>query len=219
MIPTLSPYIIPMFLEEFSKKYPKVELTISEFTTDEIVEKLHDDELDAGLLVTPLYEDQIMERSLFFEPFYVFVSEGHELASRKIIKDNELDINSVWLLTEGHCFRNQVIKVCSMKERKPVLENVHFESGNLETLKNLNQKGKWLYTSALSCHTQTSHKVKKTKHLKKFTKPTPTREVSLVHSRSFLKADIIEALQNEIIESIPPELQSLKKGNTEVIDI
>jgi LysR family hydrogen peroxide-inducible transcriptional activator len=218
VIPTLSAYIIPLFLESFSRKFPRVELTISELKTEEIISKLYSDELDGGLLVTPLYEDQIIERSLFFEPFYVYISGQHPLSKKKTIKDTDLDNQSVWLLQEGHCFREQVIKVCSTKNKNQVFKNVRFESGNLETLKNLIQRGHG-YTLLPHLATLNLSQADKNKYLKSFIKPIPTREVSLVHSRSFLKEDILSALESEILEQIPPELASLKKGNIELIDI
>lgn len=218
VIPTLSPYIVPLFIERFSEKYPKVSLTINEYKTKDIIRKLYDDELDGGLLVTPLYDDRLIERSLFFEPFYLFCSEGHEFCNRKFVKDTDLDANSIWLLDEGHCFRDQVIRVCAMKDRKQVLPNVNFASGNLETLINLIRRGRG-YT--LLPHLATLHLAKKERRdlLKRFARPVPTREVSLVHSRSFLKEAIIEGLVSEIVAGLPEELHSLKRNQLSVVDI
>lgn len=218
VIPTLSAYIIPLFIETFSRKYPQVKLKISEYKTEDILQRLYDDELDGGLLVTPLNDDKIIERSLFFEPFYVFASDNHDLAKRKYVKDDDLDGSSVWLLNEGHCFREQVIKVCSLKNQNQVLKNISFESGNLETLKNLIRRGRG-YTLLPHLATINLSREEKASNLVRFTKPVPTREVSLVHSRSFLKEKIIDALVTEILESLPEELKSLKKGTFEVIDI
>lgn len=218
VIPTLSAYIIPLFIETFSRKYPHVKLKISEYKTEDIIQRLYDDELDGGLLVTPLHDDKIIERSLFFEPFYVFASDNHELAQRKYVKDDDLDGSSVWLLNEGHCFREQVIKICSLKHQNQVLKNITFESGNLETLKNLIRQGRG-YTLLPHLATINLSKEEKNNNLVRFSKPVPTREVSLVHSRSFLKEKIIESLVEEILAAIPEELKSLKKGSYEVIDI
>jgi LysR family transcriptional regulator, hydrogen peroxide-inducible genes activator len=218
VIPTLSAYIIPLFIEAFSTKHPAVKLKISEYKTEDIVQKLHEDELDGGLLVTPLRDDKLIERSLFFEPFYVFASDKHELAQRKYVKDEDLDGSSVWLLNEGHCFREQVIKICSLKNQNQVLKNVSFESGNLETLKNLIRQGRG-YTLLPHLATLNLSREEKINNLVRFAKPVPTREVSLVHSRSFLKEKIIESLVTDILEAIPAELKSLKKGTFEVIDI
>ncbi len=218
VIPTLIPYIIPLFIKEFSQKYPKVNLDITELKTEEIIAALYDDELDAGLLVTPLYDHKIIERSLFFEPFYAFVADNHPLSAKKSIRDSELSPNSIWLLDEGHCFRDQVIRVCSMRKEKKMMKNINFKSGSLETLMNLVRKGHG-YTLLPHLATLGLSSKEKQQRLKTFIKPAPTREVSLVHSRSFLKAPIIEAIEEVVLESIPSDLKSLKKGNIEVIDI
>ena len=218
VIPTLAAYVIPLFVENFSKKYPKVELTISEYKTQDIVAMLTDDELDGGLLVTPLYDDKMIERSLFFEPFYAFLSDDHPLINRKIIEESELESSNVWLLDEGHCFRDQVIKVCSSEKESKVLPNIKFQSGNLETLMNLIRRSRG-YTLIPYLATDTLSDNEKKMRLKKFKPPVPTREISLVHSRSFLKESILQALQDEILVSVPKNLKSLKRAQVEVIDI
>ncbi|MBH47200.1 MAG: DNA-binding transcriptional regulator OxyR [Halobacteriovorax sp.] len=219
VIPTLSPYVIPLFLHSFAKKYPEVELTIEEHQTDEIIELLARDKIDAGLLVTPLKNNHIIERVLFYEPFYLYASSNSPVAKKKTVKESDLNENEVWLLDEGHCFRNQVIKFCSIKGKAPtVLKNVRFQSGNLETLKNMvrTQGGytflPYLATLGLSAS-------EKSKMLRAFQNPAPSREVSIVHSRSFLKENIIEALQNEIIACLPSDIRSLKSSKLQVIDI
>lgn len=218
VIPTLSAYVIPLFVESFSEKYPKVELTISEYKTQDIVSMLTDDELDGGLLVTPLYDDKMIERSLFFEPFYAFLSDDHPLIGRKIIEESELESSNVWLLDEGHCFRDQVIKVCSSEKESKVLPNIKFQSGNFETLMNLIRRSKG-YTLIPYLATETLSDKERSRRLKKFKPPVPTREISLVHSRSFLKENILQALQDEILNSAPKNLKSLKRAQVEVIDI
>lgn len=217
VIPTLSSYIIPLFIESFSQTYPRVKLKVSEYKTQDIISMLYDDKLDGGLLVTPLNDGKIIERSLFLEPFYAFISKNHKLSSRKFIKDEELDSESVWLLNEGHCFRDQVIKVCSLKDKNQVLKNVNFESGNLETLKNLIRRGKG-YTLLPHLATLNLTTAETNDNLKRFKQPIPTREVSLVHSRSFLKEAIISALIEEILANIPSELRSVKKAQIDIID-
>lgn len=218
VIPSLAPYVVPLFVKSFSKKYPEVKLSISEYKTDTIIEALYDDRIDAGLLVTPLQDDKIIERSLFYERFYVYASKNHELAGKHRIDDSDLDSCSVWLLEEGHCFRDQVIKVCSMGRRKNVLNNIRFASGSLETLVNLIRQGDG-YTLLPELATLNLPEHEKEEHLREFFAPVPTREVSLVHSRSFLKQDIIEALQAEIIMNLPKCIKSLKRDGISIINI
>lgn len=217
VIPTLAPYVIPLFAGAFVHKYPLVNLTIEEFKTEEIIELLSKDELDAGLLVTPLEGESFIERVLFHEPFSVFASTDHPLLKRAKIKDHELDPKDVWLLNEGHCFRQQVLNLCKISKEIGLHDNLKFESGNLETLKNmvLNNQGYTLLPELAVLNLSTKDR----KHVRQFQNPVPTREVSLVHNRIFLKEKIITALEESIIENLPESLASLKKRNIEIVSI
>ncbi|MCB0377489.1 MAG: hydrogen peroxide-inducible genes activator [Bdellovibrionales bacterium] len=218
IIPTLAPYVLPLFIESFSEKYPDVKLNISEYKTEDIVRKLYDDELDGGLLVTPLHDDKLIERSLFLEPFYGFVADGHPHQTKSELSDKDLESDDIWLLNEGHCFRDQVLKLCAQNKDHHVLKSVNFESGNLETLKNLIRKGKG-YTLLPHLATLGLSDSEKAKNLKPLKGPVPSREVSLVHSRSFLKEDIIAALVDEIASHLPSDLKNLKRGQVKVVEI
>ena len=218
VISSLASYVIPLFITSFSKKYPGVKLSISEQETQAILDCLYHDSIDAGLMVTPLYDNTIIERTLFYESFMVFASRGHELLKKKLIADADLDAHSVWLLEEGHCFHDQVIKVCSAGRRKNVLENIEFTSGSLETLVNLIRKGKG-YTLLPELATIHLSEMEKQKNLRKFKAPIPTREVSLVYSRSFLKQDIVDVIEREILNKLPKSIRSLKREKISVIDI
>lgn len=217
VIPTLAPYVIPLFAASFVKQYPDVNLKIEEFKTEEIIDLLGRDELDAGLLVTPLMGESFVERVLFHEPFFVFASKNHSLLKKTKLKDKDLDINDVWLLNEGHCFRQQVLNLCKLSKEIGHHGNLEFESGNLETLKNmvLNSEGYTLLPQLAVLNLSAENK----KLVREFQGPIPTREVSLVHNRLFLKEKIITALEESIINNLPVELSSLKKKNYEVISI
>jgi LysR family hydrogen peroxide-inducible transcriptional activator len=217
VIPTLAPYLIPLFAGEFVKQYPAVNLTIEEFKTEEIIELLDKDELDAGLLVTPLKGEAFIERVLFHEPFSVFASDNHALLKKTRVKDKDLDTSDVWLLNEGHCFRQQVLNLCKISKDTGLHDNLRFESGNLETLKNmvLNSEGYTLLPQLAVLNLSDADK----KHVREFQNPVPTREVSLVHNRIFLKEKIITALEASIVENLPESLASLKKKNFEIISI
>lgn len=218
VIPTLSSYIVPLFIEKFSEHYPEVELTISENKTSEIIDLLHEDKIDAGLLVTPLNENGIEEKFLFYEPFYAFISDKHPFSKKAVLSANDLEGETLWLLNEGHCFRDQVIEFCGLKNKNQVLTNVTFESGNLETLKNLIRQGKG-YTLLPQLAIMNLSKEEKAKNLRSFKKPFPTRQVSLISTRKFNKEKIIEALVKEILDSIPEELKNIKKNSIDILPI
>ncbi len=218
VIPTLSSYIVPLFVESFSKNYPNVELTINENKTSEIIELLHADKIDAGLLVTPIQNEAIEEHLLFLEPFYAFVAQRHAFTKKQILNESDLEGETLWLLNEGHCFRNQVAGICGFKDKNTVLSNITFESGNLETLKNLIRQGQG-YTLLPYLATLNLSSDEKIRQLKAFRRPVPSRQVSLVYNRSFNKQKIISALSLEILNHIPDELKRMKKNHMGVIPI
>lgn len=218
VIPTLSPYLIPQFIGTFSKTFPLVNLKISEYQTEEIIKLLKLDMIDAALLVTPLKEEQIIERHLFYEPFYAYLSQDHPLTKKKVLSMNDLMGEDLWLLEEGHCFRDQMLKICTWGKKNRVLENVEFASGSLETVKNLVKKSRG-YTLLPELAVTSLSEEEKRLNLRKFKSPPPTREVSLVHSRSFLKERILDALESVIIKTIPKNLKSLKAQNVTIVEI
>lgn len=208
IIPTLSSYLIPLFLQSFSEKYPLVQLLIEEMKTEDMVREIHQDRLDVGLLVTPLHDPSIIEKVLFYEPFYLFVSPEHPLYQKKKIEGRDLNFDEMWLLQEGHCLRNQVLNFCHIDRPKKEGKGLKFESGHLETVKNLVlQCGGY----TLLPHLSTLHLTPEQKNMvKHFNAPIPTREVSLIYARPFLKEKIILKLEEEILQKIPSTLFSPK---------
>ncbi|WP_452219624.1 LysR family transcriptional regulator [Lacinutrix salivirga] len=195
IIPTIMPTLLPMFLKEFTKKYPKVKLVIEELTTEDIIEKINDGHLDAAIAATPLKNETITERVLYFEPFVAYIPEGHKLQAKKIISTQDLEIDNMLLLQDGHCFRDGVINLCKNLNLNNE-ERFHLESGSIETLIKLSNEGLGM-TLLPYLHTLDLHD-KETKNIKHFTEPSPAREVSLIFHKSELKMQIIEALQTVI---------------------
>lgn len=216
VIPTISPYLIPIFLNEFTKKYPDINLTILERSTCDIITMLQNDEIDAAIYATPTKEKNFIERVLYYEPFRIILSPNHSLLSKKSIKQSDLHGSDLWLLNEGHCFRNQTLKICHKSHSTHCgPKNIEFESGSIETLKNLVLKG---HGHTLLPYLATLDLPQNQKDLiRPFVLPEPSREISLVHSRNFLKEGIIDALQNFILDQIPKELKSLKNRKIEII--
>jgi LysR family hydrogen peroxide-inducible transcriptional activator len=217
VIPTLSPYIIPLFIQEFTEKYPKVNLMIKENKTEEIIELLKNDEIDAGILVTPLHEKSIVEKVLYYEPLHLFVSNKHPLSKKTKIKEEHLDINEIWLLNKGNCFRDQVLNICQNKDMITNSNRINFESGNFETLKNmvLSGNGYTLLPDMAVKQLAPNHK----KLIRPFQRPIPTREVSMVHSRQSVKTKILTVLEEEILAVIPEELMDFNQKQQEIIEI
>ena len=207
VIPTLAPYLLPLFLKSFTESYPKVNLIIEELQTQKIIRLLKEDKIDAGILVTPLNAKGIIEQPLFNDPFVVYLSPDHPLYKLKKVSEKDLTLEDLWLLNEGHCFRDQAIEICR-KVRGGGVErkNLEFESGNLETLKRLVDKN-FGYTMVPTLAIMDMSTAEVNKKVRFFNPPVPTREVGIVYSRSYLKKSIIEALHKKILASIPKELK------------
>ncbi len=216
IIPTLAPNLLPLFLKGFSEKYPDLNIIINELQTEHILKLLKEDRIDAGILVTPLKDNEIIERVLFHEPLKLFTSKNHKLSKLKNLKISDLVMDDLWLMEDGHCLASQTLNLCRIKKDINVLDNVRFKGGSLDVLKNLvRTSGGYTvlpYLSTLGL----SNKEKKDQVMD-FEKQNPVREVSIVSSRIFYKEEVIEALEQEIISNLPKELDSKKRGR--IIDI
>lgn len=213
IIPTLAPYLLNLFLQNFITKHQKVELVIEELQTKEIVERLMRDDLDAGLLATPLRQKSISERPLFYEPFVAYISEKHRLNTRKKIHIKDLQLSDMWLLTEGHCFRGQTVELCKQKrtEHPHGKTSLKFESGNLDTLRKLVEQNYGMTLLPYLAVRELSEEKKKL-YVREFALPIPKREISLVHSRSYAKKKILDVFAHEIIFCVPDELLEKEKS-------
>jgi LysR family hydrogen peroxide-inducible transcriptional activator len=198
IIPTVMPTLLPMFLNTFIKKYPKVNLIIKEQNTEDMIRNIQDGHLDAGIAVTPLEIEFIKERPLYYEPFVGYIPKNHRLNSVAKLKTEDLDINDVLLLRDGHCFRDNVINLCKASKDAHG-EAFQLQSGSFETLVNLVNEGMGM-TLLPFLNTLTLDERKKD-NLKYFESPSPAREVSLIYHKSELKIQITEALK-EVISSI-----------------
>ncbi|WP_281226129.1 hydrogen peroxide-inducible genes activator [Flavobacterium aquiphilum] len=195
IIPTIMPTLLPMFLNNFIKKYPKVKLIIEELNTEEIITKLKNGNLDAAIAATPLEDEKIKEIVLYFEPFVAYIPESNAMFQKQEIEVEDLNINEILLLQDGHCFRDGILNLCKNRNESG-LKSFQIESGSFETLIKLADEG--LGTTLLPyLHTLDLKESDKAK-LRHFKEPKPAREVSLIYPKSELKIQIIDALRSSI---------------------
>lgn len=199
VIPTVMPTLLPMFLKNFITKYPKVKLNIEELHTEAIIEQLNEGHLDAAIAATPLENESIIERVLYYEPFVGYIPTHHPLKSKKKLEIADLDINDMLLLEDGHCFRDGIINLCKATKQ---YDDDHFQlaSGSFETLVKLSNEGLGM-TLLPYLHTLDIKEDEKT-NLHHFIAPSPAREVSLIFHKSELKMQIIDALRASIAAAL-----------------
>ncbi|MBZ9627655.1 hydrogen peroxide-inducible genes activator [Psychroflexus sp. CAK57W] len=205
IIPTVMPTLLPMFLRNFVKKYPKINLKIEELHTEAIIEKLIDGHLDAGIAATPLENEKIKEKPLYYEPFMAYIPEQHRLSTTRDITAEDLDVDEVLLLEDGHCFKDNILNLCKSVQNLPDQRKFYLESGSFETLIKLSDEGLGM-TLLPYLHTL-DLKEGKLKNVKFFKKPYPSREISLVHHKNELKSHIIKALQESINSIVKAAIQ------------
>jgi len=202
IIPTLAPYIIPLFIQKFALQYPEIELIIEEETTKSIIQKLKASETDVGLLVTPLDEKSMVTHPLFYEEFFVF---SHEKIDKAYILPEDIDFRHLWLLEEGHCMRHQMMKLCELRN----LENskIKYNAGSIESLINITEAsgGMTIIPELATWNLAPERK----ERVIPFYEPTPVREVSIIHHKFTTKLRLINAL-SQIISSVIPSYMKIK---------
>lgn len=208
IIPTLAPYLLPLFLAQFIAENPKTKLIIEELESLEMIKRIKDESIDLGIIVTPLQEKQLREIALFNEPFLVYLPAEHSLLQQEHIQAKDLQAVAPLVLTEGHCFRNQSLNVCQQNRPENMLKDVGFsyQSGSIETLKQLVDQGLgYTLIPELSLNKTTA-----ITRVKRFAEAEPSREVSLVCHKSFAKERLIEKLRSSILAHIPEQMKSNK---------
>ncbi len=214
IIPTLAPYLVPLFLAEFIKSLPLVKISIKEMTTPHILTALDTGYIDIGILATPVNETGLTEYPLFYEEFYVYASSFEKLSTKKYLLPKEIKVDRLWLLEEGHCFRNQVFNLCELKKQES--SSFNYEAGSIETLINLvdHNKGLTLIPKLAEMNLNTSQR----KNVREFANPKPVREISLVVKNNFIRKKIIDHLQNAIASSLPKDMLNQKSKKITSID-
>jgi len=214
VIPTIAPYLLPLFSGKYKRSYPEVHLKINEMVTETIVENLEKDLIDVGILVTPLHEKKIIELPLYFEEMMIYSHPGHPLTSQAIIKIKDIATPEIWLLSDGHCFKHQVVNLCDLENLESNQLPFEFEGGSLDTLmKIIDKEGGYTLIPELAGLELIGNKKSQ---LRKFSNIVPLREVSLVYSRRFAKTKLIELLAESIRQSVPVSMHD--KGRETVVE-
>lgn len=204
VIPTLAPYLLPRFLNEFLEKNPGTSFTVMEMLTGDIVKNLKAGKLDLGILVTPLDDKEIREIPVFYEPILLYTAQNLKYFQQDKVNLKSLSTEHLLLLEEGHCFRGQVMNLCPSKTKR-AHQQLNYQSGSFETLKAMVDNN---YGYTLVPELAVDSKRKQVKH---FTSPEPVREVSLAVHYGFVKETLITRLREAILKAIPAHFKKNEK--------
>ncbi|NML20771.1 LysR family transcriptional regulator [Pseudoflavitalea sp. G-6-1-2] len=215
IIPTLAPYLLPLFVPAFNKKYPQVKLIVQEMRTEEIISRLRESRIDTGILVTPLQEKGIKEHVLFYEEFLAYVSPKNAAYKKTYVLPQDIDPGKLWLMEEGHCFRSQIVNLCELRKATEMGTQFEYEAGSIETLRRMVELNDGI--TILPELTTMDMDAKKMQLVRHFKKPAPMREVSVVVHRDFVKKRLIEALKESITTAVPDKIR--KNKNQKVVPV
>jgi LysR family hydrogen peroxide-inducible transcriptional activator len=208
IIPTLAPYLLPLFVTAFNKKYPHIKLIVQELLTEDIIERLREGRIDTGILVTPLPANGMREEVLFYEEFLAYVSPKNAAYKKTYVLPQDIDPAKLWLMEEGHCFRSQIENLCELRKASGTGAYFEYEAGSIETLRRMVELNDGI--TILPELTTLDMDNKRLKLIRHFKRPAPMREVSILVHRDFVKKRLIEALKQEIIAAIPDKVRKNK---------
>lgn len=199
ILPTIAPYLLPRFFSQMQAENPQLEMKVLEMKTSEMKRAIDKGEIDAGIMVNVEDLGNYQKITLFYEQFMGYVAENDPIFEKPTIKISDLNKEFLWLLDEGHCFRNQMVRFCQLKSAS--LSQSSYSLGSIETFMRMVESGKGMTFIPELALTQLSAGQKRL--VRPFAIPIPTREVILALSKSYVRFSVIELLANNIRNCVP----------------
>ncbi|HEY8250125.1 MAG TPA: LysR substrate-binding domain-containing protein [Burkholderiales bacterium] len=205
---TIGPYLLPKLIPILRRTAPAMQLLIQENFTHRLADELKNGEVDVILVALPFEEPGVLTRAVYDEPFLVAVPKGHPWEGRKRVTSEELTSESLLLLGEGHCFRDQVLEICHTvraRERSPLARTL--EGGSLETIRQMVAGG--VGVTVLPATSTGAGGAGDLIRILPFARPVPTRRVAIAWRRSFPRPEAIEVLRKSILACNLPQVEKL----------
>ena len=198
LIPTIGPYLLPLVARKLRKQLPRLKVLLYEHQTQPLLEKLRAGDIDLGILALPVPLDGLEARSLYEEAFTLAVPSNNPLAKRANVKIDDLANETLLLLEDGHCLRDQALDVCS---RIDVKESEDYRATSLETLRQMVAAGLGI-TLLPKLATRGPFGSGHGLTVKEFSKPVPSRTVGAVWRKSTARTDAIRAVCDTVQSSM-----------------
>ncbi|WP_319481453.1 hydrogen peroxide-inducible genes activator [uncultured Draconibacterium sp.] len=214
IIPTLAPYLVPLFIQQLAKDYPALQLEIYELKTEDIISEIKMGDIDCGVVSTPVSAINISVMPLFYERFYAYLSEDHALFKQDSIDINSIQQEDIWYLEEGNCFQNQVNSICQINAQKKNKQQLVYHSNSIESLRRIVE-----YKNGLTFIPELATiniPAEQEELIKEIVPDKPVREISLITAKRFAKERQVNALKEVIKSSIPARM--LKQPDRGIMD-
>ena len=209
ILPTIAPYLLPRFFPRLMRENSSLEIRVVEMKTADIRRSIDRGEIDAAVMVDTGDLDDYALTTLFYEQFLAYVSPSDQLSAKKSIKTSDLSNELLWLLDEGHCFRDQLVKYCQLKAAKT--SQSAYSLGSIETFMRIVENGQGMTFIPELATMQLTPPQKEL--VRPFAIPIPTREVVMATSKAFVRQSLLDMIVGQIRNSVPEKM--LKLNNTE----
>lgn len=206
ILPTIAPYLLPRFFPQLAKKYPQLDFRVVEMKTSDIKKALPEGSIDAGILAQLPDLGDFNRQHLFYEKYFAYVNRNSPLFQREIIRTSDLSNELLWMLDEGHCFRDQLVKFCQLKSARA--SQLTYQLGSIETFMRMVENGKGMTFIPELAVTQLSDSQQEL--VRPFAIPTPTRQIVMLTAKDYIRHTLIDTLTAEIQASVPREMLAIK---------
>lgn len=205
IIPTLAPYLVPLFAEKLKQKFPALQLVVFELKTEEIVDELKMAQLDCGIISTPISEQKLAFEPIFYERFYAYISEKHPLFKNSKIDIASVNEEDIWYLEEGNCFQNQVNSICNFTPQQQDTRQLLYRSNSIDSLRRIveNENGITFIPELATINIPVEYE----ELIKEFSGVPPVREISIITLKRHAREKQVNAVKSVITESIPKRMQ------------
>ena len=208
ILPTVAPYLLPRFFPQLMKKYPDLDIRVVEMKTNDIKKALQTGEIDAGIVASLAGMEELQQTPLFYEQFFAYVSREDALFNNEVIRTSDLNGEQLWLLDEGHCFRDQLVRFCQMKSARA--SQLAYHLGSMETFMRMVESGKGVtFIPELATH-QLSERQQEL--VRPFAIPVPTRAIVWVTRKDFVRHQMARLVIDTIRKSVPKSMLTLQPG-------
>ena len=206
ILPTIAPYLLPRFFPQLMNKYKTLDIQVAEMRTKDIKQALIEGKLDAGILAQIDGLDDYNQEPLFYEQYFAYVSRSSGLFDKSPVRTSELGGEQLWLLDEGHCFRDQMLRFCQLKSAQ--VSQLAYRLGSMETFMRMVESGKGVTFIPELATDQMGENQKQL--VRPFAIPVPTRQLVMITNKSFVRQTLLKALVGEIQQSVPKSMLTLK---------
>ncbi|CCY36697.1 redox-sensitive transcriptional activator OxyR [Tannerella sp. CAG:118] len=206
VLPTVAPYLLPRFFPQLLKKYPVIDIRMLEMKTSDSINSLLTNKTDAIIIATHIEHKDLIVYPLYYEEFYGYISNNEAIFKNKLIRTSDIDGEHLWLLDEGHCFRDQLVRFCQMDNVK--MHQIAYKLGSLETFMRMVESGNGMTFIPELATYQLDDRQKQL--VRPFAIPRPTRQLFLITRSDFVRHELLNLFIKSLKEVIPEEMMALK---------